>query len=189
MKAYVATIVFLITSFALPLHAQAPEMSPHEAKRGKTGVLVGTVIKGKSVPLGEQSVALEIFHRGRPVLTIPKRTGADGSYQFKNIFRNPDFSYVISTSYNGTTHRTKPASLGMDEDSITLNLDVSATPSTPTTPATPSAVAKPPHGKYLMRKKGGWPFTGYQTLAIILSIIAIGGAVYVVRKRKRPSDY
>ena len=120
-KAGRQALTLAMTSFAQP--AQKP---PHEAGAVETGVITGTLLKDGKGPLGEHVVTLEILSGHQLILTLPKKTDAKGAYQFKNIFMSPDFSYAISTEFEGKTYRAGFVSLKNGEKNKQLDLAVGA---------------------------------------------------------------
>lgn len=161
MKARAAILLLLIACCALPLNAQEPAMDPHEGGFGATGVLLGKTVTKDGDPLGDQIVTLEVFHGGQLVLTIPKKTGADGSYQFKNIFQNEEFSYAVSADYKGTRYQTHPRSLASGAPALEVDLIVGDS----------------------ARAGSSWPLDVFQTIAFALSLAGVAGAFYLSRRR------
>lgn len=177
----IASLTLAMTSFAQP--AQKP---PHEAGAVETGVITGTLLKDGKGPLGEHVVTLEILSGHQLILTLPKKTDAKGAYQFKNIFMSPDFSYAISTEFEGKTYRAGFVSLKNGEKNKQLDLAVGAgaKEGIPLPPPIDEETGQMmggseiPHEHGVAKKK----LNEYQLLAIILSIGVIGYAVW--RKRR-----
>ncbi|MBI2341256.1 MAG: hypothetical protein HYU98_00780, partial [Deltaproteobacteria bacterium] len=104
--------------------AQSTQKAPHEANAVETGVITGTLLKDGKSPLGGHIVTLEILNGHQLILTLPKQTDTKGSYQFKNIFQSPEFSYAVSTEFEGKTYRTNFVSLKEGEKSKKLDIAV-----------------------------------------------------------------
>lgn len=173
-------IVICCICAAHDLAAMPPDKSPHEAEASTTGVIVGTLLDADNRPLGGHKVVLEIFHEQNPVLAIPKNTTAKGGYRFKNIFQRSDFFYVISTNYKGAAYRTSDVSLKTGEQERKLDLIIASA-----SRAAPSTAVQPGHSPHEMVEKKGWPFDLYQTVAILLSLAAIGYVIFVLRRKPR----
>jgi hypothetical protein len=174
----IASLTLAMTS----AHAQDIK-PPHEAGAVETGIITGTLLKDGKSPMGGQIVTLEILNGHQLILTLPKQTDAKGSYQFKNIFMSPDFSYAVSAEFEGKIYRAGFISLKSGEKSKKLDLPVGA--------GVKEGPSLPPP---MNEKRLGDDFPNvptyqhtnvlneYQLLAIILSIGAIGYAVW--RRRK-----
>ena len=81
------------------------EASPHEMPNVEnTGEIVGTLFtqneKGEKTPAPQQKVSLLVFNNDQQVLMLEKPTDQNGHFHFKNIFRDPAFSYGLGLMYN-----------------------------------------------------------------------------------------
>ncbi len=166
-------------------HAQDVKM-PHGTDIA-TGIITGKLLKDGKPALGGHQVVLEILNGHKVVLTIPKPTDNNGNYQFKNIFKSPEFAYSVSTEFEGKTYRTDFISLGEKDSKKVVDLIVGA--GAKEGPALP-----PPMDEKTMMEgdpgdsehtcSHGRKFSDYQLLAIALAIAAVGYAIYQ-RKRKK----
>lgn len=154
--------------------AQQPAASPHEAMKEVSGSIIGRVLADKKDPLPNHFVTLEVFKDNELILSLPKSSDSEGKYKFKNIFRTADFSYVLSSEYNGKTYRTKAVSLGEKENELKLDLYVGAGADEATADA---AKKEDTH----VHKRS---LNEYQLLAILLSVVVIIYAFYRRRKRR-----
>lgn len=162
-------ILILIIAFtgilaSTHLSAQPTPDSPHQAPGGNTGTITGRLLGADGLPVKRHLVTLNILRRGNVILTIPKWTDDQGLYNFKNIFQSLDFSYGISAEYKGQTYRSELISLKPGEESRKLDLFIGG-----------EEVAVHKHEKSTSE---------YKFLAIILSIAAIGYALYQKRRYK-----
>lgn len=177
-------IVLFFLTLASATHAMPPSESPHKASAIETGVITGKLLKDGKAPLAGETVVLEIFQGGSLVLAIPKQTDAAGRYEFKNIFQTPEFEYAISSELDGKTYRTDLVSLKKGEKERVLNLTAGAG-AKEAAPLPPPPPLQPPdeekgHSTEMHRH---YKDTGqYKLLAILLSIGAIGYAIY--RRKK-----
>lgn len=137
------------------------EPSPHEASA--PGRIVGRLTGEGQAPLPQHTVTLEILRERTLILAIPKQTDANGRYEFKNIFRSPEFSYAVSAQHEGKTYRTPFVSLSTREEQRTLDL------------ATGNGAPEP-------GPKSGDGLGQYKLLALILSLVAAGLALAGRRK-------
>ncbi len=162
----------------------AQPKAPHDSA-GTTGIITGRLLKDGKAVLGGHQVVLEILSGHKVVLTIPKPTDNNGSYQFKNIFKTPEFAYSISTEFEGKIYRTDFISLGEKDSKKVVDLIVGAG-------AKDGPQLPPPMNEETMKEEGMGEhahkapkkFTDYQLLAVILAIAAVGYAIYQRKKRK-----
>lgn len=178
VRFFIALICVALATFCWgAVFAESETPNPHKEVSKETGVIMGVLSSPNGEALGEHPVSLEVFHNRQPVLKIPKKTDSAGNYQFKNIFRSPDFHYIVSSEYEGKTYSTEPASLGNKESPLLLNLNLGKG----SLISKENAADKPDHDCAVCKKKG-MPIDEYQALAILLSI---GAVCYVVFFRKR----
>lgn len=158
------------------------ETSPHVSTTTEVGRIVGQVLVNGKTPLPNHTAVLEVLKEHSLILAIPKQTDAKGHYEFKNIFRSPDFAYAISSEYNGKTFRTDFVSLGNNENQRTLNLAVGA--SAAEGPPLPSPIRDDEvmETQQHTHDHNGESLGQYKLLAALLSI---GAIVYAFARRKR----
>lgn len=173
-------VCVLLVCFAVQLNAKQGAENPHKSEVASTGVITGTLFDADKKPLGGHKVILEIFHEQNPVLAIPKNTTAKGGYRFKNIFQRSDFSYVITTNYQGAVYRTSAVTLKPGEQKRTVDLTIGTRAKAQAGPP-----AQPSHPGHVVAKKRGWPFDIYQTVAILLSLAAIVYVIFVLRRKPK----
>lgn len=151
--------------------------NPHEGSQKEVGVITGAlrVESGNAIP--EHAVLLNVFHKDQMVLQIPKKTDSEGKYQFKNIFRSPDFHYIISAEYEGKLYGTKPISLDPKQSLIQLDLNLGNE-----TLSAGGGGEEHKHDECPTCKGRKTSINEYQILAILLSV---GVIVYLVFFRKK----
>ncbi len=185
--------IFLASCFLLLASSvlAQPAKMPHGTDVA-TGIITGKLLKDGKTPLASHQVVLEILSGHKVVLTIPKPTDKDGGYQFKNIFKSPEFAYSVSTEFEGKAYRTEFISLGEKDSKKVVDLVVGAG-------AKESPSLPPPMDektiKEGMKEEGmgggehtcnmGRKFSDYQLLAIFLAIAAVGYAVYQWKRAKK----
>lgn len=104
-KYFFLSLLLLMPSFALHAEQMPPQTSPHEMPGvANTGEIAGVLFtqneKGTKTPLTQQQVSLIVFNNNQQVLMLEKTTDQNGHFHFKNIFRDPAFSYGLGLSYN-----------------------------------------------------------------------------------------
>lgn len=114
------------------LHSSAwaqspPVVAPHMQKGVKTGVIEGRVftkLGGQKNNVPEQAVALMVFHEGTRVLMLDKMTDANGKFQFKNIFQDPDYSYALGVIYEDVLHVISNIQLSQGQSTLDIPFQV-----------------------------------------------------------------
>ncbi len=175
MKTKLAFLILFVFVSGSALGKEKMPISPHANNQVKTGVIKGALLKDGKNPLPGATVVLEIVQGGNLILTIPKRTDPKGAFQFKNIFMSPEFSYAISSEFEGKRYSTDFVSLTEKEIEKRLDLIVGEGGQ-----ESPPLEESPMNKTDAPAKKG---FNEYQLLAIILSIGAIAYA-FLRRKKK-----
>lgn len=163
MRLLPPVLALLVLSASASAQAAPPPgaPSPHEATA--PGRIVGRLTGEGQAPLPGHTVTLEILQGRTLILAIPKQTDERGRYEFKNIFRSPEFSYAVSAEHEGKTYRTPFVSLQARDQELTLDL------------ATGNGAPEP-------GPKSGDGLGQYKLLALILSLVAAGLALAGRRK-------
>jgi len=99
--------IFFVLMQASIAQAQIPQGDPSAMMQQlfpgmEMGKLTGEVFElkeGKKSPLSGQEIALIVFQGEDELLKLHKATDTAGVFEFKNIFRDPQFHYVIGTFY------------------------------------------------------------------------------------------
>lgn len=113
-------LILSLVLLPLILHAQPQGMlPPHETPGLETGEIVGTLFyidkKGVKKPLGSHKVAIVVFQNNQRVLMLHKDTNEKGIFGFKNIFKNPAYSYALGVLYEGKPYLLGSLQLKKDE--------------------------------------------------------------------------
>lgn len=198
----------------MPPMAQMPQFQGMEM-----GIFDGTLVEtkgaGKKAPVPGHAVAIVIFQNGQRVLMLNKKTDEQGRFQFKNIFMDPSYSYLIGTMWNGKLYEMHDLKLkkgekvrkiefligegsphGAADVSPPLEEPVEAAPQAPVEPA---PEARPPGPSDLMRAAAPAPGSAegafsvgsywehpYQKIAIVLSgIVALAALYHWVQPKRR----
>lgn len=179
-KLFIVCLFLFATSFA---HAMPPTQSPHEKQIMDTGIITGALLSEPNKPISNQDVILEVYERGNLILSLPKKTDTKGVYQFKNIFQTPDFTYSISANIDGNLYRTSTVSLSKDEK--TKKMDLVINQQTIVNTAATTGKTEEEHSKNCPTCASHSPkIDEYKIVAIILSLLAIGYAIYLKKKKK-----
>lgn len=92
-------LIFLfLFSLSIPSYAQAPMGEMPHALTKDAGLLRGTLFReenNKKEFIQNEVVALIVFYQGKRVLMLDKKTDSQGHFEFKNIFRDPDYVYAL----------------------------------------------------------------------------------------------
>lgn len=169
--------------------AKAPEghpapASPHGSDaEQETGIISGTLLRDGKTPLASQRVALEIMRDEVPVLALPKETDSKGEYQFKNIFQTEEYTYAISTEYEGKIYRTDFVSLKKGEKVRKLDLNVGAgAKEASSLPHQEEVAGMDDEDHSHMHGEKAKTFNEYKLLALLA---AIGVIIWAFVKRKK----
>lgn len=129
-------IILMLVNGVTPAWAQAPavpaDMTPpkmmellKDSPLGKiaTGQIHGRLsLNGKALP--QHTVIIQVQQDGQTVLTLPKKTNDAGDYLFKNIFRDPQFSYTLFAEHEGHVYRLPPVQLAAKQNILALNFEL-----------------------------------------------------------------
>ncbi|HSA60478.1 MAG TPA: hypothetical protein VLJ37_12435 [bacterium] len=190
----------------MPPMAQMPQFQGMQM-----GVFDGTLVEmkggGKKAPVPGQTVAIVVFQNGQRVLMLNKKTDEQGRFQFKNIFMDPSFSYLIGTMWNGKLYEM--TDLGLKEGEKERKIELSVGEGSPywvtdvkppqEEPAEAEAEALPQGPSDLMRASSPPPASAegafsvgsyweypYQKIALVLSgIVALAGLYHLVQPERR----
>ncbi|PIR19856.1 MAG: hypothetical protein COV45_09395 [Deltaproteobacteria bacterium CG11_big_fil_rev_8_21_14_0_20_47_16] len=159
-------------------HAQSMADQLKNSPLGKipVGVLTGVLTK-EGKPLANYPLVIQVQQSGQTVLTLPKNTDANGTFEFKNIFRAPEFSYSVFSEDAGKVYRYGP--FAMKDAKLKISFAISAKTEIGEMPSQPKAAASEP-----VPEKGEWVW--YQVVALLMLGAVLGalGTVIVNRRRK-----
>lgn len=111
----------LFAADAPPGMAAAAGLGPHS--KVQVGEIHGTLVKeGKAQ--GNKQVAIQVLKDGQTLLTLPKQTDEKGNFIFKNIFMDPQFSYVILTEDSGKVYHVGPMTMPAKQDVLNVRFDM-----------------------------------------------------------------
>lgn len=93
----------------------------------KMGQLVGQIFTykdGVKTPVPKLEVALIAFQGEKELLKLHKPVSEKGEFTFKNIFRDPQFYYIIGTVYEGKMYVYDRISLAASQEEYEVELQV-----------------------------------------------------------------
>lgn len=150
-KALMMLLVLFLASWAQaeslsPGMAEAAGLPPHT--KMEVGQMEGTLTKDGKPQAGKE-VVIQVQQDGQIILTLPKKTDEKGQFVFKNIFKDPQYSYLLMTEDDGKTYRHGPLQLSGKQDTLKVVFaikpeaaaDMNAAPMPPESPRATS------HGK------------------------------------------
>lgn len=144
-KALLTLLIMLVASWAHaqgmpPMNAEASgQTMPHSEM--KVGQFEGTLIKNGKPQAGKE-IVIQVKQGGQVLLTLPKKTDDKGQFVFKNIFKDPQYSYLLMTEDEGKLYRHGPLQLTEKQDSLKVTFtikpenaaDMNAEPMAPESP-------------------------------------------------------
>lgn len=101
-------------------HTQGIEMGEIE------GTLFTLDKKGKKTPLSGNKVAIIVFRNGQRILMLDKTTDQKGVFTFKNIFKDPSYSYALGALFEDIPYLFSPIQLSEKEDKKVVSFQVGA---------------------------------------------------------------
>lgn len=124
-------LLFLLALIASPAHAQMMPTGDMKAvmpdvPRGRFEGQVMFLEGEKKKPMAHQTVALMVFQNGERILMLNKQTDEKGRFEFKNIFRDPSFTYAIGSMHEEQVYVLPKLGLLPSEESKTVELVVGA---------------------------------------------------------------
>lgn len=130
------------------------------------GVLQGVLHKdGKSLP--NHLVIIQVRQDGEQVLTLPKTTDAQGRFEFKNIFRDPQFAYTLFTESDGKVYKLPPLTPSAAQEKYSVTFAVGPETLAGELSASETLPANSPRMAGPVKQAGEWQW--HQLSAILLS--------------------
>lgn len=182
-KALLALFLLMVSSIAFampPAGTDAAAMPPHS--KTEVGEIHGTLTKDGKPQSGKQ-VVIQVQQDGQTLLTLPKTTGPKGEFVFKNIFRDPQYSYTLLTEDDGKIYQEGPLKLTAKQDVLKVRFEIKHEHS-----AEMNADALPPESPRMMphgKAEGQWQqqqMTSIVLSAIVLIILAYAFGRYQRKK-------
>ena len=195
-------MILLTGLFSVPAQAQPTQAPPHMPGIDNAGIIAGEIFvkegTDKKIPVADQTVTIIVYQGGEQVLTLDKKTDADGKFLFKNIIRDPGFSYEFGTMYDKDVYIYPKTQLAGDEVKKTLlfvigkdspykiNMDELAAMQKPGENV-PANMMPPPAGGVPHANVSEWdkPFKIY---TIILSVLVVMLAGYYLSSPVKSSN-
>lgn len=146
----------------------------------EVGQLEGTLTKdGK--PQAAKEIVIQVMQGEQVLLTLPKKTDEKGQFVFKNIFKDPQYSYILLTEDDGKVYRHGPLQLTGKQNVLKVvfaikpeaAVDVGAQSLAPDNPRAM------PHGK----APDQWQ--QQQTVSIILAALVLAFMAYALGRYKK----
>lgn len=196
-KLVLSFFLFLNLIFSPAAMAQDPSNAMPPIQGMEVGLLQGNLFvektPGKKEVLPDFVVALMVFQDGKRILMLDKKTDAKGFFEFKNIFKDPAYTYTVGTIYEDMLYLIPNLTL-KKEDKV-LKVDFVVGPKSPHlvgsasemmkgAPAEQGTQATPNSPRITPTvKKHDFMSQHHQKLALGLSILAIVFVVYLARRK------
>ena len=195
-------IAFILLFFVLgagDLLAQGPPamMVPPHAQQGvQTGLIEGEVFyrDPDKKPLVGEKVVLLVKRGEEQVLILSKQTDQSGRFQFKNIFKDPLFSYSFAVIFNEQLYVIPHLSLPPGEDKKFLSFEVGPTSPYAVESPPPESMAPSPDGMVAMPPPSSlvapsftvsrWESRTPQRIGLALAILVVIVALHFSLRRK-----
>lgn len=182
-KALLAVLIMLFASWAQaqgmpPIASDSAAQPPHS--KMETGQLEGTLTKdGK--PQAGREIVIQVQQGGQVLLTLPKKTDGKGQFIFKNIFKDPQYSYILLTEDDGKIYRHGPLQLTGKQDALKVVFAIKPEAvvdmdSQPMAPDNPRAMS---HGK----APDQWQ--QQQTISIVLAGLVLAIMAYALGRYQK----
>lgn len=173
-------LILLVSSaaFAMPPAGDEAGAPPHS--KTEVGEIHGTLMKEGKPQAGKQ-VVIQVQQNGQTVLTLPKTTGAKGEFVFKNIFRDPQYSYTLLAESDGKIYHEGPLTMPAKQDVLKVRFDLNPEHSTEMNAESlpPESPRMAPHAK----APNQWQ--GQQLTSIILGALVLIVLAYALGRYQR----
>lgn len=197
MKNPLILLFFLVVTGDVLAQGGPPMMLPPHAQTGVvTGVIEGEVFyrdPGKK-PLAGEKVVMLVKRGEEQVLILSKQTDAGGRFQFKNIFKDPLFTYSFAIIFEEQLYVIPHLSLPAAEEKKFLSFEVGPTSKYGVTTPPPESMAPSPEGLSAMPPPSStvdasftvsrWESHTPQRIALALSIVVALLALNFSLRRK-----
>lgn len=130
------------------------------------GVLQG-VLQKDGRPLANHLVIIQVRQGGEQVLTLPKTTDAHGRFEFKNIFRDPQFAYTLFTESDGKVYKLPPLTPTAAQEKYSVTFAIGPETLAGELSASETLPANSPRMAEPVKQAGEWQW--HQLSAILLS--------------------
>lgn len=120
LLAGIGLIIALGQAEAMPPAADGAQ-PPHTQMA--VGEIHGTLLKDRTPQAGKQ-VVIQVQQDGQTLLTLPKTTGPKGEFVFKNIFRDPKYSYTLMAESDGKIYSKGPLKMGVSQEVMKLQFEL-----------------------------------------------------------------
>ncbi len=130
------------------------------------GVLSG-VLKKDGQPLANHLVIIQVRQGGEQVLTLPKTTDAQGQFEFKNIFRDPQFAYTLFSESDGKVYKLPPLTPSAAREKYAVTFEIGPATLAGELSASETMPANSPRMNEPVKQAGEWQW--HQLSAIFLS--------------------
>lgn len=181
MKLGIAMMVMLMgTAYAMPPSgADASGAPPHT--RMDVGQLEGTLTKNGRPQAGKE-IVIQVQQGGQTLLTLPKKTDEKGQFIFKNIFRDPQYSYILLTEDEGRVYHYGPVQLTGKQDTLKVAFAIA-----PENAVEMNAAPMPPESPRMMpHEKAPAQWQSQQMVSIVLACLVLVVMAYALgRYRKK----
>lgn len=169
--------VFAMVAIVGSVNAMPPEM----AGKMQVGEIRGTLIK-EGKPQSGQQVVIQVQQNGQTLLTLPKTTDAKGEFIFKNIFRDPQYSYTLLAEAAGVVYRNGPLHLSGKQEVLKVRFEL-----VPKNAVDMAAEPLPPESPRMehSHEKVAGQWQQQQLTSIILSAMVLIALAYAAGRYQR----
>lgn len=182
-KALLTALLLFLASWAhaqgMPTGmAEAAGQPPHTQM--DVGQLEGTLTKdGK--PQGGKEIVIQVQQGGQTLLTLPKKTDEKGQFVFKNIFKDPQYSYILLTEDGGKVYRHGPLQLSGKQNALKVAFAIR-----PENAVEMNAQPMPPESPRMMSQgKAPGQWQQQQTVTIVLAGLVLAIMAYALGRYQK----
>lgn len=182
-KALLTVLIMLFASWANaqgmpPMSAGDASQPPHS--KMEVGQLEGTLTKNGKPQAGKE-IVIQVQQGGQVLLTLPKKTDEKGQFIFKNIFKDPQYSYTLMTEDEGKVYRHGPLQLTGKQTSLKVAFAIK-----PDAEVDTNAVSPPPDGQHGMsHEKAPNQWEQQQTVSIVLAGLVLALMAYALGRYQK----
>lgn len=182
-KAMLTALLLFLASWAYaqgmpPGMAEAAGQPPHS--KIEVGQLEGTLTKDGKPQAGKE-IVIQVQQGGQTLLSLPKKTDEKGQFVFKNIFKDPQYSYLLLTEDDGKVYRHGPLQLGSKQNSLKVAFAIR-----PENAVEMNAPSMPPESPRMMSQgKAPGQWQREQMVTIVLAGLVLVVMAYVVGRYQK----
>ncbi len=172
-------VVMSSVAYAMPPSGGETSGAPPHTKMD-VGQMEGTLSKNGRPQVGKE-IVIQVQQGGQILLTLPKKTDEKGQFVFKNIFKDPQYSYFLLTEDEGRVYRHGPVQLTGKQDTVKVVFAIK-----PENAIEMNAAPMPPESPRMMsHEKAPGQWQQQQVMSIVLAGLVLALMAYTLGRYQK----